>query len=154
VSEKFREAVKATAEQKQIPIYQFQHKERKDDGANDFRRKRGVRDQIVFIGVAQERAQAFRSPSWVPSRIELKVPWRSHVPRWPVDRNSVVHVALLVALASVETSRYLVVACSCGRYTVAANIVTLSLESLLFGIWIVGLKTESEVAQVRAGRET
>jgi hypothetical protein len=59
VSEKFREAVKATAEQKQIPIYQFQHKERKDDVANDFRRKRGVRDQIVFIGVAQERAQAF-----------------------------------------------------------------------------------------------
>jgi hypothetical protein len=59
VSEKFREAVKAIAGQKQIPIYQFQHKERKDDVANDFRRKRGVRDQIVFIGVAQERAQAF-----------------------------------------------------------------------------------------------
>jgi hypothetical protein len=59
VSEKFREAVKAIAAQKQIPIYQFQHKERKDDVANDFRRKRGVRDQIVFIGVAQERAQAF-----------------------------------------------------------------------------------------------
>jgi len=59
VSEKFREAVKAIAEQKQIPIYQFQHKERKDDVANDFRRKRAVRDQIVFIGVAQERAQAF-----------------------------------------------------------------------------------------------
>jgi hypothetical protein len=59
VTEKFREAVKAQAEQKQIPIYQFQHKERKDDIANDFRRRRGVRDQVVFIGVAQEKAQAF-----------------------------------------------------------------------------------------------
>ena len=59
VTEKFRDAVKAQAEQQQIPIYQFNHKERKDDMANDFRRQRGVRDQIVFIGVAQEKAQAF-----------------------------------------------------------------------------------------------
>jgi hypothetical protein len=59
VSEKFRAAVKAQAEQQQIPVYQFQHKERKDDIANDFRRKRGVRDRIVFIGVAQEKAKAF-----------------------------------------------------------------------------------------------
>ena len=59
VTEKFRDAVKAQAEQQQIPIYQFNHKERKDDIANDFRRQRGVRDQIVFIGVAQEKAQAF-----------------------------------------------------------------------------------------------
>ena len=59
VTEKFRDAVKAQAEQQQIPVYQFNHKERKDDIANDFRRQRGVRDQIVFIGVAQEQAQAF-----------------------------------------------------------------------------------------------
>src|ERR1700683_1283182 len=59
VTEKFRDAVKAQAERQQIPLYQFQHKERKDDVANDFRRKRGVRDQIVFIGVAQEKAKAF-----------------------------------------------------------------------------------------------
>src|SRR5664279_1195204 len=59
VSERFREAVKAQAERDQIPIYQFQHKERKDDIANDFRRQRQVRDEIVFIGVAQEKAQAF-----------------------------------------------------------------------------------------------
>ena len=54
VTEKFREAVKTRAERQQIPVYQFQHKERKDDIANDFRRKRGVRDEIVFVGVAQE----------------------------------------------------------------------------------------------------
>jgi hypothetical protein len=59
MTEKFRDAVKAQAERDQIPVYQFQHKERKDDIANDFRRKRGVRDQIVFIGVAQEKAKAF-----------------------------------------------------------------------------------------------
>ena len=52
VSEKFREAVKTLADRAQAPIYQFRHKERKDDIANDFRRERQV-------GVAQEKAQAF-----------------------------------------------------------------------------------------------
>jgi hypothetical protein len=55
VSERFREAVKAQAEREAIPFYQFKHKERKDDIANNFRRQRQVRDGIVFIGVAQER---------------------------------------------------------------------------------------------------
>jgi hypothetical protein len=59
VSEKFREAVKTQADREQVPIYRFRHKERKDDIANDFRRKRQVRDGLVFIGVAQEKAQAF-----------------------------------------------------------------------------------------------
>ena len=34
------------------PVYQFDHKERKDDVANDFRRKREVRDGVMFAGVA------------------------------------------------------------------------------------------------------
>jgi hypothetical protein len=59
ISEKFREAVKVLAEQEGVPVYQFRHKERKDDIANGFRRRRNVRDAIVFIGVAQEKAQAF-----------------------------------------------------------------------------------------------
>jgi hypothetical protein len=59
ISEKFREAVKSLAEREDVPLYQFRHKERKDDIANDFRRERQVRDGIVFIGVAQEKAQAF-----------------------------------------------------------------------------------------------
>jgi len=59
ISEKFREAVKVLAEREDIPLYQFGHKERKDDIANDLRRQRQVRDGIVFIGVAQEKAQAF-----------------------------------------------------------------------------------------------
>ena len=59
ISERFREAVKLLAERERIPVYQFSHKERKDDIANQFRRQRAVRDSIVFIGVAQEKAQAF-----------------------------------------------------------------------------------------------
>ena len=34
ITEKFREAVKALAEREQIPVYQFEHKEKKDDVAN------------------------------------------------------------------------------------------------------------------------
>jgi len=60
VTEKFREAVKTMAEREGIPLYQFDHKERKDDIANDFRRQRGLRDGVVFVGVAQEKAQAFQ----------------------------------------------------------------------------------------------
>ena len=60
VTEKFREAVKTMAERERIPLYQFDHKERKDDLANDLRRNRGVRDGVVFVGVAQQKAQAFQ----------------------------------------------------------------------------------------------
>ena len=60
VSERFRESVKELAERERIPIYQFDHKERKDDVANRFRQQRGVRDGIVFIGVAQEKTQAYQ----------------------------------------------------------------------------------------------
>jgi hypothetical protein len=51
--------VKTQAEREDIPVYQFNHKERKDDIAHNFRKQRRVRDGIVFIGVAQEKAQAF-----------------------------------------------------------------------------------------------
>jgi hypothetical protein len=60
VTERFRDAVKGMAERQQIPIYSFDHKERKDEVANQIRRQRGIRDGIVFIGVAQEKAQAFQ----------------------------------------------------------------------------------------------
>ncbi len=60
VTEKFRDAVKTMVERDRIPLYQFNHKERKDDIANDFRRKRGIRDGVVFVGVAQEKAQTFQ----------------------------------------------------------------------------------------------
>jgi len=60
ITEKFRDAVKGMAERQHIPVYQFNHKERKDEVANQIRQQRGVCDGIVFIGVAQEKAQAFQ----------------------------------------------------------------------------------------------
>ena len=60
VTEKFREAVKAMAEQKGIPLHAFDHKERKDDVANQIRKQRGVRDEVVFVGVAQEKAKTYQ----------------------------------------------------------------------------------------------
>ena len=59
ITEKFRKAVKSVAEQDQIPVHEFERKEDKDETGNQFRRQRGTRDGIVFIGVAQEKAQAF-----------------------------------------------------------------------------------------------
>ena len=59
LTERFREAVKVLAERRQIPVYQFDHKERNDEIANRIRQQRGIRDGIVFIGVAQEKAPAF-----------------------------------------------------------------------------------------------
>jgi hypothetical protein len=59
ITEHLRQAVKELAEREQIPVYPFRHKEDKDKIANDFRRRRGTRDGIVCIGVAQEKAHAF-----------------------------------------------------------------------------------------------
>jgi hypothetical protein len=50
VTERFRE-VKALAEQQQIPIYQFDHKERKDDVANRIRQQRGIHVGMCLFGV-------------------------------------------------------------------------------------------------------
>ena len=44
MTERFREAVKTMVERERVPLYQFDHQERKDDVANDFRRKREIRD--------------------------------------------------------------------------------------------------------------
>jgi hypothetical protein len=60
ISEKFRGAVKELADGDRIPVYAFSHKEKKDDIANRIRSERGVRDAVVFIGVAQEKATAFQ----------------------------------------------------------------------------------------------
>ena len=60
ISEKLRGAVKEMADRDDIPIRRFTHKEKKDDIANQIRRERGVRDGVVFIGVAQEKATTFQ----------------------------------------------------------------------------------------------
>jgi hypothetical protein len=59
------------AERDAILLYQFDHKERKDDIANEFRRKRPVRDGILCIGVAQAKAQAFNGRKGSPFSVLL-----------------------------------------------------------------------------------
>jgi hypothetical protein len=59
ITQHFVTAVKQFAHDNDIPVVKFEHKQRKDDIANDLRAKRPVRDQVVFIGVAQEKARAF-----------------------------------------------------------------------------------------------
>jgi len=59
ITEGFRERVKEFAESKGIAWHEFSHKERKDDTANRMRQKRGVRNDVVFVGVAQERTKSF-----------------------------------------------------------------------------------------------
>ena len=59
ITQRFVAELKQYAEHRGIPIVQFQHGERKDDRANRLRQRRPVRDEVVFIGVAQEKAQAF-----------------------------------------------------------------------------------------------
>lgn len=59
ITQGFVAAVKQFATDNGIPVVKFEHKQRKDDIANELRAKRPVRDEVVFIGVAQEKAQAF-----------------------------------------------------------------------------------------------
>lgn len=59
ITQGFVGAVKQFAADNGIPLIKFEHKQRKDDIANELRAKRSVRDQVVFIGVAQEKARAF-----------------------------------------------------------------------------------------------
>lgn len=59
ITARFRDRVSAFAQVHEIPLVTFAHGERKDDIANDLRRKRPVRNAVVFIGVAQEKATTF-----------------------------------------------------------------------------------------------
>lgn len=57
----FRQSVESFAEAKGIPIVRFERGVRKDSVAAKHRAQFGDREGVVFIGVAQERAQAFRA---------------------------------------------------------------------------------------------
>lgn len=59
ITKRFREKVQEFAAERGIPLVKFEHGVRKDDLAEKLRRERGVRDEVVFIGVAQEKAKAF-----------------------------------------------------------------------------------------------
>jgi len=59
ITQDFVRRLKEYAEQRSIPVIHFQHGQSKDKIAQGFRRQRGVRDEVVFIGVAQEKAVTF-----------------------------------------------------------------------------------------------
>src|SRR6266487_3778677 len=59
ITGKFVANVKAFAKREDVPLFTFQRKESKDRHAQQLRAERPVRDGVVFIGVAQEKAYAF-----------------------------------------------------------------------------------------------
>ena len=61
ITQEFVRRLRQYAEQHDIPIIEYKHGQDKDEIANRIRRQRKVRDAVVFIGVAQERAMAFSS---------------------------------------------------------------------------------------------
>ena len=61
ITKRFVGRLQQYAEQQHIPMVRFKSGERKDERANRLRRQRAVRDEVVFIGVAQEKAMALRA---------------------------------------------------------------------------------------------
>ncbi len=59
ITGKFVAAVKSFATAEAIPLFHFERHESKDQRAQKLRRERPVRDAVVFIGIAQEKAKAF-----------------------------------------------------------------------------------------------
>ncbi len=59
ITSKFVAQVKAFAQRHSIPLFTFERKESKDQKAHQLRAQRRVRDAVVFIGIAQEKAYAF-----------------------------------------------------------------------------------------------
>src|SRR6266704_6378841 len=59
ITGKFVAQVQAFAQRQNIPLFHFQRKESKDQRAHQLRAQRPVRDAVVFIGIAQEKAYAF-----------------------------------------------------------------------------------------------
>ncbi len=60
ITQKFIHNVKEYAQQNNIPIIPFKRGDRKDDIAAKMRRKYPVKNGVVFIGISQEKAYAFK----------------------------------------------------------------------------------------------
>jgi hypothetical protein len=61
ISDDFVARIKAFAERNEIPIVHFESGQRKDDLAAEYRQRFAQPEGVVFIGVAQEKAQAFKA---------------------------------------------------------------------------------------------
>jgi hypothetical protein len=58
MTQNFIQNVKRYAEENDIPIVHFKRGERKDDVAAKMQRKHPIKNGVVFIGIAQEKAYA------------------------------------------------------------------------------------------------
>jgi hypothetical protein len=61
MTDDFTTRIKSFAEQGGIPIVHFEPGQRKDDLAAEYRQQFAQPEGVVFIGVAQEKAQAFKA---------------------------------------------------------------------------------------------
>jgi len=61
ITQAFARAVKSFAQKNSIPLIHFERGQRKDDVAAEYRKEFNQSEGVVFIGVAQEKANAFRA---------------------------------------------------------------------------------------------
>jgi hypothetical protein len=66
ITQKYVRDVEAYVQEHQIPVVDFKKGQRKDRIAQKMRRRRPVKDQVVFVGVAQEKAYAFKGAKGQP----------------------------------------------------------------------------------------
>jgi hypothetical protein len=61
MTDEYKAAVEAFAEENGIPLFHFERGVRKDDVAAEYRERHGEKESILFIGIAQERAYAYKA---------------------------------------------------------------------------------------------
>ena len=61
IGQQFQQAIQEYAQKHEIPLVHFEAGQRKDELAAEYRSKFTQAEGVVFIGVAQERAQSFKS---------------------------------------------------------------------------------------------
>ena len=59
--DRFVQAVERFAQREQVPVVRFERGQRKDDIAQTYRRRFPRAEGVVFIGIAQEKASAFKA---------------------------------------------------------------------------------------------
>jgi hypothetical protein len=75
ITKRFKQAVETFAEQNEVPLIHFESGDRKDDIANE-RRERFTRTEgVVFIGIAQEKAWAFKAQKQKTSSRFVSFDW-------------------------------------------------------------------------------
>jgi len=67
-SKPFIDQVEAYIHKHKIPVVAFRKGQRKDKIAQQMRRRRPVRDAVVFVGIAQEKAHGFKATKDVTTR--------------------------------------------------------------------------------------